>query len=104
VTLHESGRLELTGTPYLAGAASPLSVGLGNAVRFAGLSLAESVRTVTTNPSRLLRLGALGGREAITLGARGNLTLFRQDPETLAVSVRATVVDGSLVYSEPASG
>jgi N-acetylglucosamine-6-phosphate deacetylase len=103
VTLQESGRLELTGTPYLAGAATPLSVCVANAVRYAGLSLADAVRTVTANPSRLLRLGVPASRESIRVGARANLTVFRQGPSTLDVSIRATVVDGSLVYSSSAT-
>jgi N-acetylglucosamine-6-phosphate deacetylase len=102
VTLRDTGRLELTGTPYLAGAASPLPVSVGNAMRHAGLTLADAVRTVTANPSRLLGLGTLAGRESIRVGARANLTVFRQDPETLDISIRATVVDGVLVYSETA--
>jgi N-acetylglucosamine-6-phosphate deacetylase len=71
-------------------------------VRHAGLSLSDAVRTVTANPSRLLRLGALAGHESIRVGARANLTVFRQDAETLDVAVRAAVVDGVLVHSEAA--
>jgi N-acetylglucosamine-6-phosphate deacetylase len=106
VTLRESGRLELTGTPYLAGAAAPLPVCVANAVRHAGLSLTDAVRTVTANPSRLLRLGGLdgreghGGRESLRLGAPANVTVFRQDPATLDLSIRATVVRGTVVHSE----
>jgi N-acetylglucosamine-6-phosphate deacetylase len=98
VTLRESGRLELAGTPYLAGAASPLPACVANAVRHADMSITDAVRTVTANPSRLLRLGPLGGRASIQLGARANLTVFQQDAETLDISVRATVVDGVLVH------
>jgi N-acetylglucosamine-6-phosphate deacetylase len=100
ITLQPSGRLEMTGTPYLAGAAAPLEVSVANAVRHAGLSLAEAVRTVTTNPSRLLGLGALAGHEAIHVGARANLTVFRQDAETLDVFPVATVVDSAAVFGE----
>jgi N-acetylglucosamine-6-phosphate deacetylase len=98
VTLRPSGRVELTGTPLLAGAATPLPVCVANAVRLAGLSFAEAIRTVTANPSRLLGLGPRRGHESIRLGARANLTVLRQDPETLDVAIRASVVDGSLVY------
>jgi N-acetylglucosamine-6-phosphate deacetylase len=100
VTLLPSGRVELTGTPLLAGAATPLPLCVANAVRLGGLSLADAIRTVTANPSRLLRLGPLAGHESIRLGARANLTMLRQDPETLDVAIRATVVDGTLVYNE----
>jgi N-acetylglucosamine-6-phosphate deacetylase len=100
ITLQASGRLEMTGTPYLAGAAAPLAVGVANAVRHAGLSIAEATRAVTSNPSRLLGLGVLAGHEAIQVGARANLTRFHQHPETLDVSVLTTVVDGVQVFGE----
>ncbi|HUQ44880.1 MAG TPA: N-acetylglucosamine-6-phosphate deacetylase [Candidatus Limnocylindria bacterium] len=102
VTLLDSGRLELSGTPYLAGAAAALPVCVANATRHAGLSLGDAVRTVTANPSRLLKLGLLRGHESIRLGARGNVTAFRQDPSTLEISVRATVVGGTLVHADAA--
>lgn len=103
VTLQQSGRLEMTGTPYLAGAALPLEVCVANAVRHAGLSLADAVRTVTANPSRLLGLGLMGGHESLRVGARANLTVFRQDPETLDVVPVAAVVEGVSVFGGSAS-
>ena len=98
VTLDRSGRLAMTGTPYLAGAALPLEVSVANAVRHAGLSLADAVRTVTSNPARLLRLGTASGHESLRVGARANLTVFRQDPESLDVMPVAAVVEGVRVF------
>jgi N-acetylglucosamine-6-phosphate deacetylase len=102
ITLKASGRLEMTGTQYLAGAAAPLAVGVANAVRHAGLPIEDAVRAVTTNPSRLLGLGPLAGHEAIQVGARANLTLFHQDAETLDIRAVATIVDGVQVFGEGA--
>jgi N-acetylglucosamine-6-phosphate deacetylase len=98
VTLRPSGRAELTGTPFLAGAAVPLTACVANAVRHAGLSLSDAVRTVTANPSRLLGLHPMAGHESLRVGTRANLTVFRQAPETLDVSVAATVVGGTPVF------
>ncbi len=98
VTLRPSGRLELTGTPLLAGAATALPACITTAVRDAGLSLADAVRTVTANPSRLLGLGALAGHEALQVGAAANLTVFRQDPSTLDVVPVKTIVSGVTVF------
>ena len=98
VTLRPNGRIELGGTPYLAGAAAPLPVGIANAVRFAGLSLGDAVRTVTANPARLLGLGMAAGHESLRVGARANLTVFEQDAATLDVRPVATVVAGELVH------
>jgi N-acetylglucosamine-6-phosphate deacetylase len=103
VTLLPSGRLEMTGTPYLAGAALPLEVCVANAVRHADLSLADAVRTVTANPARLLGLRAADGHECLRVGARANLTVFRQAPETLDIVPVAAVVEGVRVFGAPAA-
>ena len=99
VTLRPSGRVELTGTPFLAGASAPLTACVANAVRHGGLPLSDAVRTVTTNPSRLLGLHRMAGHESLVVGARANLTVFRQAPDTLDLSVVATVVGGTLVFA-----
>jgi N-acetylglucosamine-6-phosphate deacetylase len=98
VTLHPSGRLELTGTPFLAGCATGLPTCVSNAVRHAGLTVPEAVRTVTRNPAALLGLDPGAGHDSLRIGARANLTVFRQDSEDLLVSIVTTVVDGSVVH------
>jgi N-acetylglucosamine-6-phosphate deacetylase len=104
VTLHASGRLELTGTPFLAGCATGLPTCVSNAVRHAGLSVPEAIRTVTRNPSNLMGLDALRGHDSLRIGARANLTVFRQDPQDLLVSIVTTVVDGSVVHGNVGHG
>src|SRR5450756_1114943 len=54
VELLASGRLELAGTPFLAGAVTALPTCIANAVRYAGATLSEAIRLVTANPSRCL--------------------------------------------------
>ena len=103
VTLHASGRLELTGTPFLAGCATGLPTCVASAVRYAGLSVPEAVRTVTRNPSDLLGLDAGHSRDSLRVGARANLTVFRQDPQDLLVSIVTTVVDGVVVHGNVAA-
>lgn len=102
VTLQPSGRLELTGTPFLAGCATGLPTCVSNAVRYAGLSIADAVRTVTRNPSSLLGLGPDAGHDSLRIGARANLTVFRQDPHDLLLSIVTTVVDGVVVHGNVA--
>ena len=103
VELLPSGRLELQGTPYLAGAVAMLPVCLSNAVRHAGVTLTEAVRMVTANPARLLGLPALDGRDSVRTGVAANLTVFRQSPVSLDVEVVMTIVAGRPVYAaEPA--
>jgi N-acetylglucosamine-6-phosphate deacetylase len=100
VTLQASGRLELTGTPLLAGSATALPACVSNAVRHAGLTFSDAVRTVTANPSRLLRLSPRLGHESLRVGARANLTVVRQAPDTLDLLAVTTVVDGAVVHGE----
>jgi len=102
VVLQPSGRLELKGTPYLAGAAIGLPVCVANAVRHAGVTLSEAVRMVTANPSRLLGLPTDRGRETLREGVSANLTVFRQSATTGEVEIMRTVVDGTVVFEAPA--
>lgn len=97
VDLRPNGRLELAGTPLLAGAASALPVCVTNAMRHAGVGLGDAIRMVTTNPSRALRLGMDAGHERLVVGMAANLTLFRLTPEG-DVEVQATVVAGAAVH------
>jgi N-acetylglucosamine-6-phosphate deacetylase len=103
VELQPSGRLELHGTPYLAGAAAPLSVCVGNAVRHAGVPLADAVRMVTANPSRLLGLGSAAGHESLRVGSTANLTVFRVAPNGFEIQVERTVVAGRVVHDADAA-
>lgn len=98
VELQASGRLDLHGTPYLAGAATPLPVGIGNAVRHAGVTLSDAIRMVTANPSRLLGLPVGAGHDRLQVGATANLTVFRQAANGFDVEVVRTIVAGRLVH------
>ncbi|MCY7418958.1 MAG: amidohydrolase family protein, partial [Chloroflexi bacterium] len=72
VDLRPGGRLELAGTPLLAGAISALPACISNAIRHADLSLRDTMRMITTNPSRLLRLGIDAGHERLATGMAAN--------------------------------
>jgi N-acetylglucosamine-6-phosphate deacetylase len=98
VELLASGRLELAGTPLLAGAATALPTCVANAVRHAGATLSEAVRMVTTNPARLLGLPIAAGRESLRTGVAANLTMYRRSEETGNIEVVRTVLGGTVVY------
>jgi N-acetylglucosamine-6-phosphate deacetylase len=98
VELSASGRLALQGTPYLAGAVAPLSVGIGHAVRHAGVTLADATRMVTANPSRLLGLGVDAGHETLRIGATANLTVFDAGSDGGDIRVVRTIVSGRVVH------
>ena len=101
IDLLASGRLELAGTPYLAGSATALPTCLANAVRHAGVTLSEAVRMVTANPARLLGLPMSAGHESLRAGIAANLTMYRRSDVTGDVEVVRTIVGGTVVYEAP---
>jgi N-acetylglucosamine-6-phosphate deacetylase len=101
VELLASDRLELAGTPYLAGSATALPTCLANAVRYAGVTLSDAVRMVTANPSRLLGLPLGAGHESIRAGIAANLTVFHHSGTTGDVSVMRTILGGTVAYTAP---
>jgi N-acetylglucosamine-6-phosphate deacetylase len=98
VELTPEGRLQLQGTPYLAGAVAPLSVCVANAVRHAGVTLGEAVRMVTANPARLIDLSTRDGWASVRVGSAANLTVFRQAAGSLDIEIVQTIVAGHEVY------
>jgi N-acetylglucosamine-6-phosphate deacetylase len=101
VELLASGRLELAGTPLLAGAVTALPTCIANAVRYAGATLSEAIRLVTANPSRLLGLPLAAGRESLRTGVAANLTMYRRSDATGDVEVVRTILGGTVVYEAP---
>lgn len=93
----ETGRIQLAGTPYLAGSGLRLHQGVGNAVRFAGITLAESVRLATENPARLFGLSDRYGR--LEPGLDADLLVFRWSEHTSEITVEQTIAAGEVVYS-----
>jgi N-acetylglucosamine-6-phosphate deacetylase len=98
VELAASGRVNLVGTPYLAGSSASLLECLGNAIQFAGLTLSDAVRLISANPARLLAVDGPGGRGTVRAGMGADLTLFRVAPDG-EIIVERTVVGGQTVYA-----
>jgi N-acetylglucosamine-6-phosphate deacetylase len=96
VDLLESGRVQVAGTPYLAGAGDPLVRGVENAVRFAGIPLAAAWRLASANPARLL---GLPDRGSLAAGARADIVRCVWDADACRLDVRETVVAGQVVYA-----
>ena len=103
VELRADNLLTLYGSLFLAGAASPLPCGVANAVRLAGLTLAEAVRVSSTNPARLLGLDR-EGRGVVRVGASADLTVFRFTPGDPDLSVELTLIAGERVYAAESGG
>jgi N-acetylglucosamine-6-phosphate deacetylase len=92
VEVSETYRVGLPGTPFLMGSALELRRGVENAVRFAGLSLADAVEMASLNPARLLGVADEVG--SIAAGQKANLILFDWDEQQRALRLVATLVHG----------
>jgi N-acetylglucosamine-6-phosphate deacetylase len=72
VELTEDGRVGISGTNTLAGAALPLIRGIARLARLPGFSLRDAILAATQNPGRFV-----GHRGALQVGARADLIQFR---------------------------
>lgn len=79
----------------LAGAANPISICVGNVMKFTGCSLSNAIGMASSNPAKLLGLDDLG---EIKAGKRANLILFRMDENKIVVM--KTMLSGKIVYSK----
>lgn len=96
VELTPQGRIEVVGGGgVLGGSALEMPVGIANAMRFAGLTLAQALSLATTQPARLLSLPDV----TIAPGRRADLAVLHYDPETKDVRVLETWVRGSRVFA-----
>src|ERR1035437_6027666 len=100
VELTADGRVNLLGTPYLAGSSACLLDCVQQAVRHARLTLADAVRLASTNPVRLLGLDGRTGRGTVRAGMAGDLTVLRFDAAAARLTVDATLVGGETVYAQ----
>jgi N-acetylglucosamine-6-phosphate deacetylase len=95
------GRIGVADTPYLAGSGLRLNEGVANAVRFAGISLADAIHLATRNPARLFGVADTYGR--LQPGYAADLLLFRWDEAVQRLLVAATITAGSVVFRSPLS-
>ncbi|QBD74637.1 N-acetylglucosamine-6-phosphate deacetylase [Ktedonosporobacter rubrisoli] len=98
VELLANGRLNLYGTPLLAGSVSSLPECLANVLRYTDTTLSEGVRMVSTHPGQLLQLDAREKRGSVVSGSAADLTLFRFDAATGDIIIETTLVQGEVVY------
>lgn len=95
VEVLESGRVNLPGTPYLAGSALEMDDAIGKTVRFSDATLDDALRMASANPADLLGMRYRGKLE---YGQRADLILFDWDDAAMKLSVVATLVNGKIVY------
>jgi N-acetylglucosamine-6-phosphate deacetylase len=93
VELTETGRLQVQGTPYLEGAAVPLSGDVARAVDFGDLSLGQALTMATKNPGRFVN-----HRGRLAVGEPADLIRFDWSPGDQALKIE-TVLVGGVDYS-----
>ncbi len=101
VQLTAQGKVTLEGTDYLAGSVLRLNDAVANVQRFCGVSLAEAVAMVTSNPGQALGLTHRAGH--LRVGMEANLTVFRVGKDG-RLEIEKTVVRGQEVYRSSSAG
>jgi N-acetylglucosamine-6-phosphate deacetylase len=95
VELTPERKVQLVGTPYLAGSAIDLAAAVGNAVAFAGVGLDQAVQMASRQPALLLQRPDLG---ALAPRSPGDLVLASWDADPARLEVIQTIVAGEVVY------
>ncbi|NBO63273.1 MAG: N-acetylglucosamine-6-phosphate deacetylase [Acidobacteria bacterium] len=90
VEVLESRRVNLPGTPYLAGSVIDMNDSIAKAVSYAGLSLADAVRMATLNPAQALRIEKHFG--SIEVGKRADILAASWDPMRMRLDVEPVTV------------
>ncbi|HEU0185286.1 MAG TPA: N-acetylglucosamine-6-phosphate deacetylase [Blastocatellia bacterium] len=89
-------RVNLPGTPYLAGSVLEMPDAVSKTVQYSAVTLQDALRMASANPAELLGLGAEFG--SIEIGRRADLILFRWDEENSTFDVATTIINGEIVY------
>jgi N-acetylglucosamine-6-phosphate deacetylase len=90
-------RVNLPGTPYLAGSVLEMPEAVAKTVQYSDATLDDALRMASANPAELLGGGSEFG--SIEIGRRADLILFRWDEESSTLDLAATIVNGETVYS-----
>ncbi len=93
--LTPEGMIKYPAQNVLAGAASPVTKGVGNVMRFTGCSLRDAIDMASRNPARLY---GLADRGQMMPGMRADLILFTLKDSVL--HVKQTLVAGESVYED----
>ena len=93
VVMTADGMIMLPKQDALAGAALPISIGIGNMMRHTQCSLAEAIHMAARNQAKLF---GLKDRGEIAVGKRADMVLFTLDDNTIAI--KKTILAGEVVY------
>jgi N-acetylglucosamine-6-phosphate deacetylase len=96
VELTPTRKVQLTGTPYLAGSALDLLTAVDNTTRFAGVGLADAVAMASRQPAALLGRGDLGG---LAPGQCADIVVARRSAVEGRLEAVQTIVGGDIVWT-----
>lgn len=88
------GKIMMPEQGVLAGASMPISVGVGNIMKFTGCTLGDAINMASRNPARLLNLKDRG---EIKPGKRADLILF--ELKNNKMFIKKTIIAGEVVYT-----
>jgi N-acetylglucosamine-6-phosphate deacetylase len=89
VYLHPDGRLNVAGTPYLAGATATLKDAIAYVANNTGFSLGDATLMATANPGRFA-----GERGLLRVAAPADLLLFRWEQGCSTLAIEDVLVQG----------
>ncbi len=95
IVLTAEGCLKIPSQNVFAGAASPITKGVSNIMRFTNCSLADAINMAARNPAQLY---GFKDRGAIEPGKRADLILFTM--ENREMSIKKTIIGGDVVFAE----
>ncbi|HEU0175834.1 MAG TPA: N-acetylglucosamine-6-phosphate deacetylase [Blastocatellia bacterium] len=96
VEVTPSRRVNLPGSPYLAGSVLEMHEAVAKTVQYSDATLDDALRMASANPAELLGVADQFG--SVEIGRRADLILFRWDEENSTLDVAATIVNGETVY------
>jgi N-acetylglucosamine-6-phosphate deacetylase len=89
VTLRADGRLNVTGSDYLAGATATLKDGIAFVAAHTGFSLGDALQMATANPGRFA-----GARGELCVGASADLMRFHWEQGSSTLTIEDVIVQG----------
>jgi N-acetylglucosamine-6-phosphate deacetylase len=96
VEVTPQGRVNLPGTPYLAGSACQMHEAIAKTIRFSDATLAEALQMATANPAALLGLKDEHG--ALAVGRTADVVQFGWDESAQRLTVLKTICAGQTVW------
>jgi N-acetylglucosamine-6-phosphate deacetylase len=97
VELHPDRSVRLRGGTRLAGSALTMDCAVATVMRLTAIGLREAITMATINPARVGRIASR--QRGLSVADRADFVVFRQDPQTGGIRVLETYLGGERVYA-----